>query len=112
VREAAEIERLATMEESKQNYDLTPLIAPNLDRHLVFPIFEFLQERQLYPDEQILKSKIQLLNQTNMVDYAMDIHKSLYHTEDAPQGILVYSSLDMSVNLRFCVLVCLFDDEC
>ncbi|CAB68135.1 translation initiation factor 3-like protein [Arabidopsis thaliana] len=76
------------MEESKQNYDLTPLIAPNLDRHLVFPIFEFLQERQLYPDEQILKSKIQLLNQTNMVDYAMDIHKSLYHTEDAPQEMV------------------------
>lgn len=67
-------------------HDLTPRIAPNLDRHLVFPLMEFLQERQLYPDEQILKSKIELLNKTNMVDYAMDIHKSLYHTEDVPQG--------------------------
>jgi hypothetical protein len=67
-------------------YDLTPRIAPNLDRHLVFPLLEFLQERQLYPDEQILKAKIELLNKTNMVDYAMDIHKSLYHTEDVPQG--------------------------
>ena len=74
------------MEETKENYDLTPRVAPNLDRHLVFPILEFLQERQLYPDEQILKFKIELLNKTNMVDYAMDIHKSLYHTEDAPQG--------------------------
>jgi len=63
-------------------YDLTPRIAPNLDRHLVFPLLEFLQERQLYPDEQILKAKIELLNKTNMVDYAMDIHKSLYRIED------------------------------
>lgn len=92
------------MEEIKENYDLTPRVAPNLDRHLVFPILEFLQERQLYPDEQILKFKIELLNQTNMVDYAMDIHKSLYHTEDAPQGTFEYSSLEMSVNLRFSVL--------
>ena len=69
------------------DYDLTPRIAPNLDRHLVFPLLEFLQERQLYPDEQILKAKIELLNKTNMVDYAMDIHKSLYHTEDVPQGM-------------------------
>ncbi|RVX09556.1 Eukaryotic translation initiation factor 3 subunit E [Vitis vinifera] len=61
-------------------HDLTPRIAPNLDRHLVFPLLEFLQERQLYPDEQILKAKIELLNKTNMVDYAMDIHKeSLPH---------------------------------
>ncbi|KAF5747967.1 eukaryotic translation initiation factor 3 subunit E [Tripterygium wilfordii] len=69
-------------------YDLTPRIAPNLDRHLVFPLLEFLQERQLYPDDQILKAKIELLNKTNMVDYAMDIHKSLYHTEDVPQDMM------------------------
>ncbi|KAA3472104.1 Eukaryotic translation initiation factor 3 subunit E [Gossypium australe] len=69
-------------------YDLTPRIGPNLDRHLVFPLLEFLQERQLYPDEQILKAKIELLNKTNMVDYAMDIHKSLYHTDDVPQDMV------------------------
>lgn len=78
-------------------HDLTPRVAPNLDRHLVFPLLEFLQERQLYPDEQILKSKIELLNKTNMVDYAMDIHKSLYHTEDVPQGLSLV-----------CVFVCSF----
>ncbi|XP_031396717.1 eukaryotic translation initiation factor 3 subunit E isoform X1 [Punica granatum] len=69
-------------------YDLTPRIAPNLDRHLVFPLLEFLQERQLYPDEEILKAKIELLSKTNMVDYAMDIHKSLYHTEEVPQDMV------------------------
>ncbi|KAI9078756.1 hypothetical protein K1719_039214 [Acacia pycnantha] len=53
------------------NYDLTPRI-----------------ERQIYEDEHILKAKIGLLNKTNMVDYAMDIHKSLYHTEDVPQEMV------------------------
>ncbi|KAL8231743.1 hypothetical protein R6Q57_001521 [Mikania cordata] len=69
-------------------FDLTPRIAPNLDRHLVFPLLEFTQERELYPNDQILKAKIELLNNTNMVDYAMDIHKSLYHTEDVPQDMV------------------------
>ncbi|KAL7597664.1 hypothetical protein Lser_V15G21951 [Lactuca serriola] len=43
-------------------YDLTPRIAPKLDRHLVFPLLEFTQERELYPKDQILKSEIELLN--------------------------------------------------
>lgn len=68
-------------------YDWTPRIAPNLDRHLVFPLLEFLQERQVYPDEDILRAKLELLNQTNMVDYAMDIYRALHHSEDVPQGI-------------------------
>ncbi|XP_051152681.1 eukaryotic translation initiation factor 3 subunit E-like [Andrographis paniculata] len=67
-------------------YDLTQLIAPHLDRHLVFPLLEFLQERGLYED--ILKAKIELLNHTNMVDYAMDIHKSLYRSDDVPQEMV------------------------
>lgn len=67
-------------------FDLTDRVAPFLDRHLVFPLLEFLQDKQIYSDDQILKAKIELLAKTNMVDYAMDIHKSLYHTEDVPQG--------------------------
>ncbi|GAB4843893.1 Eukaryotic translation initiation factor 3 subunit E [Ancistrocladus abbreviatus] len=70
------------------SYDLTPKIAPNLDRHLVFPLLEFLQERGLYAEEELLKAKIELLSKTNMVDYAMDIHKSLYHTDDVPQEMV------------------------
>ncbi|KAL2501778.1 eukaryotic translation initiation factor 3E [Forsythia ovata] len=69
-------------------YDLTQRIAPQLDRHLVFPLLEFLQDRGLYPEGDILKAKIELLNHTNMVDYAMDIHKSLYHSEDVPHDMV------------------------
>lgn len=87
-------------------YDLTPRISPNLDRHLVFPLLEFLQERGLYPNEHILKFKIQLLNNTNMVDYAMDIHKSLYQTEDVPQGISVYICLILFYSIH-CFFSCI-----
>ena len=66
-------------------HDLTSRVAPFLDRHLVFPLLEFLQDKALYSDDQILKAKIELLAKTNMVDYAMDIHKSLYHTEEVPE---------------------------
>ncbi|XP_020690718.2 eukaryotic translation initiation factor 3 subunit E-like [Dendrobium catenatum] len=69
-------------------HDLTSRIAPHLDRHLVFPLLEFHRERQLYANEEILKAKIDLLSQTNMVDYAMDIHKILYHTEEIPQEMM------------------------
>ncbi|TVU39986.1 hypothetical protein EJB05_13431 [Eragrostis curvula] len=73
-------------------YDLTALMAAQLDRHLVFPLLEFLQEQQLYPDGEILEAKIRLLNGTNMVDYAMDIHKSLHGTEDVPADMVARRS--------------------
>lgn len=79
---------LPTVAIMASKYDLTPRVAQQLDIHLIFPLLEFLQEQGLYPDEYILKAKIELLNHTNMVDYAMDIHKSLYHTDDVPQGII------------------------
>lgn len=88
-------------------YDLTARIAPNLDRHLVFPLLEFLQERQLYADEDILKAKIELLNHTNMVDYAMDIHKSLYQTEDVPQGT-ASDVLDALFFVYICMMILWF----
>ncbi|GJN09898.1 hypothetical protein PR202_ga27947 [Eleusine coracana subsp. coracana] len=69
-------------------HDLTALMAAQLDRHLVFPLLEFLQERQLHPDGEILEAKIRLLNGTNMVDYAMDIHKSLHGTDDVPADMV------------------------
>ncbi|CAI5504147.1 unnamed protein product [Closterium sp. NIES-64] len=68
--------------------DLTSKIAPFLDRHLVFPLLEFLQDRQIYPEEEILTAKIELLGRTNMVDYAMDIHKSLHHSEEVPPAMV------------------------
>eukprot|EP00124_Ichthyophonus_hoferi_P000808 Ihof_evm14s33 gene=Ihof_evmTU14s33 len=66
-------------------YDLTPAMCPYLDRHLTFPLLQFLELREMYPKNQILKSKLQLLQKTNMVDYATDVFKQVNGTEDAPE---------------------------
>jgi translation initiation factor 3 subunit E len=36
-------------------------------RHLVFPVLEFLQERQLFSESEILEAKIRLLSGTGHV---------------------------------------------
>jgi translation initiation factor 3 subunit E len=68
-------------------YDLTQIVAVYLDRHLVFPLLEFLDDKKdIYSEEDLLKAKLDLLaEKTNMVDFAMDIYKKLHKTEEVPQ---------------------------
>ena len=49
-------------------YDLTSELGKYLDRHLVFPLLEFIQMQKVYPEAEILEAKIQLLQKTNMID--------------------------------------------
>lgn len=65
-------------------HELSRTLSKYLDRHLVFPLLEFLQDKGIYAEEDLLKAKIALLQKTNMVDFAMDIHKDLYQTEEVP----------------------------
>ena len=67
--------------------DLTQSLSKSLDRHLVFPLLEFLMNKELYKESDIQKAKIALLANTNMVDYAMDIYESLYGQGSAPQAM-------------------------
>eukprot|EP00013_Stygamoeba_regulata_P005485 CAMPEP_0177637292 /NCGR_PEP_ID=MMETSP0447-20121125/4895_1 /TAXON_ID=0 /ORGANISM="Stygamoeba regulata, Strain BSH-02190019" /LENGTH=424 /DNA_ID=CAMNT_0019139213 /DNA_START=21 /DNA_END=1295 /DNA_ORIENTATION=+ len=69
-------------------FDLTNTIASFLDRHLVFPLLEFLQSKMIYPEDDVLKAKLELLSKTNMVDFASEIHKSLHKSEDVPPEML------------------------
>merc|ERR1712100_306643 len=66
--------------EGPTQWDSTSKIAGYLDRHLVFPLLEFLQTRGIYPEGDIMKSKIELLKDTNMVDFAMDIYRQIHST--------------------------------
>lgn len=66
------------------DHDLTHELCKSLDRHLAFPLLEFLSHRQLYDDADIQRAKIDLLQKTNMVDYAAEIYQALYNTEDIP----------------------------
>jgi hypothetical protein len=72
----------ATMAE----HDLTAKLAKSMDRHLVFPLLEWLSAKELYPEDQIQQGKLDLLNKTNMLDYAMEIFTQL-NNRDPPQEL-------------------------
>lgn len=76
---------MAELDASK--HDLTSKIGGYLDRHLVFPLLEFLQMQQVYPEAEILEAKIQLLQQTNMLDFAADIYMTLHNKQDVPEDM-------------------------
>ena len=69
-------------------YDLLHTMAKFLDTHLVFPLLEFTQSRNLYNDDDILRAKIQLLSRTNLVDYAIDIYKMVNNVDAPPTELL------------------------
>ncbi len=52
-------------------------------RHLVFPLLEFLSQRQTYDVAEIEQAKLDLIEKTNMVDYAVDIYQTLNETDEA-----------------------------
>ncbi|KXS10016.1 eukaryotic translation initiation factor 3 subunit E [Gonapodya prolifera JEL478] len=67
-----------------QVHDLTPRLIPNLDPHMVLPLLEFLTHHNLYPEDQLLEAKYDLLQDTKMIDFANDVHKQLKHGEAMP----------------------------
>ncbi|XP_050312157.1 eukaryotic translation initiation factor 3 subunit E [Anthonomus grandis grandis] len=68
-------------------YDLTSKIGQYLDRHLVFPLLEFLSAKEIYDETEVLKAKLDILSKTNMIDYAIDIRKQLYPHEEGPDDL-------------------------
>ncbi|CAH2014368.1 unnamed protein product [Acanthoscelides obtectus] len=68
-------------------FDLTSKIAQYLDRHLVFPLLEFVSAKGTYNKNDLLKAKLDILSKTNMIDYAIDIRKELYPEEEVPEDL-------------------------
>ncbi|XP_004349023.1 eukaryotic translation initiation factor 3 subunit E [Capsaspora owczarzaki ATCC 30864] len=69
-------------------YDLSTVLGQHLDRHLVLPLLDFLQTRGIYADEEIARGKLDLISSTNMVDFAIDIYKTIQQTEEAPADLV------------------------
>eukprot|EP00667_Euglena_gracilis_P011898 EG_transcript_12177 len=66
-------------------YDLTRKLSQFLDRHLVFPLLDFLQHKELWPVAQLTDAKLALLAQTNMIDYYAEIYRGAKGEDISPE---------------------------
>ncbi|QIX00742.1 hypothetical protein AMS68_006259 [Peltaster fructicola] len=77
----------ASSEAPTKETSLLPKLIPNLDRHLVFPLLNFLEQET--PEDQdishITRLKYVLLKDTNMVDFVADLDVELNNLSERPK---------------------------
>jgi translation initiation factor 3 subunit E len=75
-----------TPEDVAKEYDLLPKLVTHLDRHLIFPLLQFVAEGEDgEPSHAITRAKFELLKKTNMTDYVADLYRELENVEDVPK---------------------------
>lgn len=89
---------------SMEEWDLTSKLSPFLDRHMMFPLLEYLDSlinagTCSYQSKDVAAARLVLLRPTHMVDYAIDIYKNLHPTAEIPQEMMaqkekVYQDLE------------------
>ncbi|RWS13085.1 eukaryotic translation initiation factor 3 subunit E-like protein [Dinothrombium tinctorium] len=65
-------------------WELTSRLGKFLDRHLVLTLLEFLSSNQIYDEKELLLGKLEMLKNTNMIDFAIDVYKKLYPDQTLP----------------------------
>ena len=68
----------------RQKYDLTQKLVPFLDRHLIFPLLEFLSQEDMYPAKDLMQAKYDLLKPTYMTDYTANLWKEIHDSDEIP----------------------------
>lgn len=61
--------------------DLTTTVGKYLDRHMLLPLLDFLGSKKIFPDSELDAARLQVLEKTNMVDFAMEIYTKLNQGE-------------------------------
>jgi hypothetical protein len=73
-----------TPEEIAKEYDLLPKLLPHLDRHLIFPLLQFVADQEDEPSSETTKAKYELLKTTNMTDYVASLYCEIEGLEEPP----------------------------
>ncbi|KAI7062281.1 hypothetical protein KC352_g43542, partial [Hortaea werneckii] len=76
----------ATPGDIAKEHSLLSNMIPNLDRHLVFPLLNFLEEEtpEDEPTTEITQLKYSLLKSTNMQDFVGDLYAQLHNLSERP----------------------------
>ncbi|XP_075164489.1 eukaryotic translation initiation factor 3 subunit e [Haematobia irritans] len=69
-------------------FDLTRINCQFLDRHLTFPLLEFLCGKEIYDQKELLEYILETVNKTNMIDYTMDTRKRLGLSQEMPEELV------------------------
>jgi translation initiation factor 3 subunit E len=56
-----------------------------LDRHLSYPMIEFIESKNLFDSAEVSRAKMELLSKTRMVDLAGDLYKQINNASDIPE---------------------------
>jgi translation initiation factor 3 subunit E len=90
--------------EGMEQWDLTSKVSPYLDRHMMFPLLEYLdgliaEGTVSYSTQDVATARLSLLRPTHMVDYAIDIYKTVHPDAQVPaemqeQKTSVYQRLE------------------
>ena len=90
--------------EGMEQLDLTSTISPYLDRHMMFPLLEYMDGliadgTVSYSSQDVAAGRLALLRPTHMVDYAIDIYKTVHPEKEIPaemqeQKTSVYQRLE------------------
>jgi hypothetical protein len=73
-----------TPEDVAKQYDLLPKLLPHLDRHLIFPLLQFVADQEDEPSSEVTKAKYELLKTTNMTDYVANLYCELEGLQEPP----------------------------
>jgi len=70
-----------------KEYSILSNLIPQLDRHLVFPLIQFLEDQSEdeEPQPDLIKLKFELLKQTNMTDFVGDLYAQINGLDERPQ---------------------------
>ena len=72
-----------TESQGLEQWDLTSKNSSYLDRHMMFPLLEYLDgliesDKISYSSKDVAAARLSLLRPTHMVDYAVDIYKKVH----------------------------------